>query len=320
MRNRILWMVCLQLALLCFLAGCAVHEDTESDSGGFCLYFISSTGDSYEKVPYELKNKDDTLAAVTEIIHELSDSEQFNTDQYKAALQGVGLDSVEFDEGNVTIDFEEGYSKLSSLNEGMIRTAIVKSVLQLDKVESVTFSVNGASLLDQEGAPVGPMNDQSFILEDDEEDVYSGQQDVVLYYANEEGTQLIPYHTKINSKDNEPFEKIVIESLLKEPSAQDSQSEEKMISPLNEDLKVNQTQVLNNICYVDLNEEIENLVPGVKEEVTIYAMVDSLASINPIYQIQFTVNGEKRSTLNNVKNFDSLFSANLVLVTKPAKK
>ena len=320
MRNRILWVICLQFVLLCFLAGCAVSKDSEDDAEGFYLYFINSTGDNYEKVPYELQNEDDTLAAVTEIIHQLSDSEQFNTDQYKAALQGVGMDSVEFDEGNVTIDFGEGYSKLSPVNEGMIRTAIVKSVLQLDEVETVTFSVNGASLLDQEGAPVGPMNDKSFILEDDEEDVYSGKQDVVLYYANEEGTYLVPYHTTITSRNNEPFEKIVIESLLKVPSDKDSQSEEKMISPLNEDLKVNQTQILNNICYVDLNEEIENVVPGVEEEVTIYAMVNSLASINPIYQIQFTVNGEKRSTLNNVKNFDALFSANLVLVTKPAKK
>ena len=77
-------------------------------------------------------------------------------------------------------------------------------------------------------------------------------------------------------------------------------------SPLPGNLRIRSTEIVDNICYVDLSPEIEEISSGITEEVKVYSMVDTLASLNSAYQIQFLVEGKKLQELNDFENFDQL--------------
>ena len=70
---------------------------------------------------------------------------------------------------------------------------------------------------------------------------------------------------------------------------------------------------MNNICYVDLNSNIENAAVDVKEKVTVYAMVNSLTDLDTAYQVQFTVDGKTVSKINEFEQFDTLLTSDFSL-------
>lgn len=55
--------------------------------------------------------------------------------------------------GKENIDFGAAYGQLSHVKEVLLRTSVVKSLLQIKGVEGITFSVNGSSLLDTDKVP-----------------------------------------------------------------------------------------------------------------------------------------------------------------------
>ena len=192
--------------------------------------------------------------------------------------------------------------------EVLLRTSVVKSLLQIQGIDGVLFSVNGSSLLDNDKMPVGLMEASTILTDDGQADIYSAKKKVKMYYTNETGDKLIPYLTELTVTDNVPLETQVLLALKNPPA-----SKKNLKSPLPSDFYVNQTQILNNICYVDLSSEVEKAAVNVKEKVTVYAMVNSLADLDTAYQVQFTIDGKKISKLNEFENFDALLTSDFSL-------
>lgn len=268
------------------------------------LYYLNAQEDGFKKVSYTLNNADDPLKASYEVIYELSDTEANNTSEYKASIfDGIVVNEITLDRGRENIDFGAGYGQLSNVKEVLLRTSVVKSLLQIEGVEGITFSINGSSLLDGDKVPIGMMDSSTILTDNGEEDIYSTKKKVKLYYTNETGDKLIPYLTEVKVANNVPLETQVL-LLLKNPPI----SKKNLRSPLPKDFYVNQTQVMDNICYVDLSSDIENAAVNVKEKVTVYAMVNSLTDLDTAYQVQFTIDGKKVSKLNEFEQFDMLLT------------
>lgn len=318
MKRRYLCFLFGIVLLLAFMGGCGAAKkndtNTEAVSGkktgaAIDLYYLNAAEDGYHKVSYTLENGDDPLKASKEVIYRLSDTEDNNTDAYKASISpGIAVNDVTLKGGSETIDFGAGYNQLDNVQEALLRTSIVKSVLQIDGVDSVTFTVNGSSLMGTDKAPVGVMDEGSILVDDDTASIYAHRQHVKLYYANHKGTKLVAYETDLTLTDNVPVETQVLLALMTPPEGRTD-----LKSPLPEDFSVNQTQVLNNVCYVDLGSEIENAMTDVKEKITVYAMVDTLSELDTAYQVQFTIDGEKVDKLNDFEGFQSLLSSDYSL-------
>lgn len=316
----------LSLLLLLSLCGCGksrvssksgseeetVQEKEEADKrdGKIDLYYLNAQEDGFKKVPYTLKNKEDTKKASSEVIYKLSDTEGNNTNKYKASVfDGIALNDVTLTkDGTVNIDFGAAYGQLSHVKEVLLRTSVVKSLLQIDGIKGVTFSVNGSSLLDTDKVPVGRMDASTILTDNGDKSIYSEKKKVKLYYTNETGDKLIPCLRKVEVKDNVPLETQVL-LMLKNPPA----SKKNLKSPLPKDFHVNQTQIMNNTCYVDLSSDIENAVADVKEKITVYAMVNSLTDLDTAYQVQFTIEGKRVSKLNEFEKFDTLLTSDFSL-------
>lgn len=273
------------------------------------LYYLNAQEDGFKKVSYTLDNADDPLKASYEVIYGLSDTEANNTSEYKASIfDGIVVNEITLDRGRENIDFGAGYGQLSHVKEILLRTSVVKSLLQIKGIEGITFSINGSSLLDSDKVPVGMMDSSTMLTDNGEEDIYSTKKKVKLYYTNETGDKLIPYLTEVKVENNVPLETQVLLLLMNPPI-----SKENLRSPLPKNFHVNQTQIMDNICYVDLSSDIENAAVDVKEKVTVYAMVNSLTDLDTAYQVQFTIDGKKVSKLNEFEQFDMLLTSNFSL-------
>ncbi len=273
------------------------------------LYYLNAQEDGFKKVSCKLQHSDDPKEMANEVLYKLSDTENNNTNKYKASIfDGVVINDVNVIRGKATIDFGAGYIQLSHTQEVLLRTSVVKSLLQIQGIDGVLFSVNGSSLLDNDKMPVGLMEASTILTDDGQADIYSAKKKVKIYYTNETGDKLIPYLTELTVTDNVPLETQVLLALKNPPA-----SKKNLKSPLPSDFYVNQTQILNNICYVDLSSEVEKAAVNVKEKVTVYAMVNSLTDLDTAYQVQFTIDGKKISKLNEFENFDALLTSDFSL-------
>ena len=61
------------------------------------------------------------------------------------------------------IDFSEEYYEVKSLDEKLMRAAIVQSLLQIDGIDAVSVRVEGEPLKDDEGNEVGLMNGDDIV-------------------------------------------------------------------------------------------------------------------------------------------------------------
>ena len=303
--------IILLLALLAMLAaGCrekqssAGEETGTLESGWIYLYYLNANADGFVKVPYKPDHTDNPVTATTEIIYQLSTTEESNTDKYKASVPGtIMVNTITvLDHNLLNIDFGEAYRQLSAVDEALLRASVVQSVIQLEGVDSVTFSVNGASFMGTSNIPVGPMDRSTFLTSGNEKDLYNYELEVTLYYANASGDGLVPVTRTIQVTENLSPEMAALYALKHPPGHSGLQS------PLPGNLQIRSTEIVDNICYVDLSPEIEEISSGITEEVKVYSIVDTLASLNSAYQIQFLVEGEKLKELNDFENFDHLLS------------
>ncbi len=279
------------------------EEKTKTGKETIQLYYLNAEEDGFTTVNYSLENPKDPLLSSYEVIYKLSDTESHSTNNYKPVIfDGVVVNSIVISDGEETIDMGTGYRQLSPAREILLRSAVVRSLLQIKEVDSVRFTINGDSLLGSDDAPIGAMDKSSFILSGEEEKIYNDKEQVILYYANPKGDGLVEYKTVLNSKGNVPMETTVLEALKQAPKGVDG------LSPLPEELKINQTQVRNNVCYVDLSKEIENVLPGVKEKVMVYAMVNSITSLGNAASVQFTVEGKRVDALREFDSFHLLLT------------
>ena len=297
--------------------GCASAENTSTetkkettaDDKTILLYYLNASGDGFYTEEYTLENTDDALMASYEVVSRLSDTENNRTDTYKPAISaGVAVNSIVLDGVEETVDMGAGYRQLKDSEEILLRAAVVKSLVQIKGVDSVRFTINGDSLLGSDDNPIGAMNADTFILEEEAGKLFGNDEKVTLYYADMDGDNLVEYKTNLESTDNMPMETRVLLELMKVPDGLDAQS------PLPSDLLINQTQIHNGVCYVDLSKDIENVLPGVEEKVMVYAMVNTITSLGNATSVQFTVEGEKMKSLRDFDSFHLMMTNDYSLV------
>ena len=292
------------------LDGCREKEnDAEEGKTEIMLYYMNAAENGLKAVPYMLEQSDDPENAVKEILFRLSDTENNNTDQYKVSVpDGVIISSVTVKEKTAIIDFETNYQQLDTELEILIRSSIVKSLIQIEGVDHVTFTIAGNSLTGYDGKAIGEMNEDTFLL--NKKDLYSKKEEVTLYYASAKGNSLVEVKRTIEVSDNMPVETGMLNELIHNSGPEGTRN------PLPQDLIVNRTQVYNNICYVDLSSEIGEIIPDVEEKIKVYSIVNTLAARGAAAAVQITVDGEPMEKLNDFKGFDKPMSCDYSLAGK----
>ncbi|MDD6381444.1 MAG: GerMN domain-containing protein [Lachnospiraceae bacterium] len=208
----------------------------------------------------------------------------------------------------LTISFTRSYKNLNKVNEALMRASVVKTMVQLDTIDTVTFRVVKDAITDSQGNAIGAMNAETFVDDFDFEQDSTRAVDLVLYCPAADGSGLIKETRGVHINENIPVAQAVMQQLQKKPDSSDA------CATLPSSVKVLSVNVNDGICYVDLDQSIDNIDSKVSTNLRIYSIVDSLCELDQISRVQILVgSGDSASIItDNEKN--GTYSPNLDFV------
>ena len=288
--------IILFVVLSLLLAGCSNSNKSSKSDKIVDVYYVNSKTSG-------LVSENHTLKATTpkEQVEELLNEVKHNPSNavYKSALPEktlVGFTSIK--SGNLTINFDESYNELSDIDKISGCAAIVKTLTQIKGVEEIQFSVNGQPMKNTNGDVIVPLAKDDFI--DNTETNMSYR--IKLYFANRKGDALLENIANINYSGTESIEEQVIQRLITGPD------ELGMYPTIPKDTKLLNISKADGICTVGFNEKILDKLPNLKEDITIYSIVNTLVELPDINKVKFTINGDVEIP------FDKTFEGKLNLI------
>lgn len=292
---------------------------------GLCLLALSACGKEEEPVGtaaevYYLNREETRIAAETRYLDEgLSQTEQVEAllNELQLAPEDMALkasvgnvftvESYQIEEGQLNLDVDENYKKLSSTTEVLIRAALVRTLTQVEDVNHVLMLVEGVPLADSAGTAVGPMTADTFIDNVGAEINAYEKVTLRLFFANETGDRLVETNRTVVYNSNISMEKLVVENLISGPDVEGAWP------VLNPAIKLVNVTVKDGTCYVNFDENFQTQTYDVTAEVSIYSIVNSLVELPNVNRVQIAVNGKTDLIYRETFNLENVYERNLEL-------
>lgn len=301
-----LGIMCMLLLAFC-LAGCTGNGENEDEQSNVLqVYYINRDETSIRALDYEVQETE-SIKAVEELLEVLRNAPEEK--ELKATLFAeVEVRSYMMIDSKLLIDFSNSYKQMSPTTEVLVRAAIVRTLTQIDGIQTVEFKIEGENFLDYAGIVVGAMNTEQFIDNTGTEINAYEVATLQLYFANKEGTELVPVSQTVEYNTNISLEKLVIEQLIKGPAGIDS------YPTINPATKLINVTVTDGTCYVNLDQTFLTQVYTVSSEVTIYSIVNSLVELDNVNKVQILINGDSNVRYRESLSLNTTFGRNLDLI------
>lgn len=301
----------LSLFLIGMLTACG--GDEKEKMSVFQIYRIDeeATGlvsEEYETVIY----KQNTVDTIQKLLGQLQTSGSSKRDKNPIEPQ-VEISDFLIKETQLSLYFTATYNNKTGIDEILARAAIVKTLCQIPGIDYVEFYVEDQPLT-LSGNAVGLMNQDTFVDELNPEFKEQKKQ-VTLYFAQERGEALMAVSADVTYNAAEPLAQLLLEKLIGGPEELVNAEEYNLIPTVPPGTVVNSVTIRDNICYVDLSKDFMGMLSGVKSDVTVYAIVNTLCELPNVSQVQFTINGEQWEKYGETENFNTPYERNLNLVT-----
>lgn len=283
MKKRKIGYVLFILVFMLLFSACAKRIDVKEDDS--FIYCLNSDRTGILKVTYEVESKD-PLKAAGQMMKELKKTPD-EIDYNPPIPKGVKVNKMEQEGELLYVDFNAAYKKIPSLQEKLIRAAVVQSLIQIDGISGVWFSVDGQGLADEEGKILGYLTEDDFVQNTGSSPSSYQTDTLTLYFANETGEKLVANKVDVKYSSNMSKEKLIVEKLLKGPKKNAG------YPTLNPNISILGVTIKDGICYVNLDDEFLTGGVDVKPEVTIYSLVDSLVEGTSASKVQIMINGDK---------------------------
>lgn len=304
-----LWAVLLTLVLLSGMTGCAREEKEDS---GLLLYYLNEDLSSLSTLSYPMedgKSKDDLSP------QEMADDmlEQLATSSGDvrsiAPIQNFTVTGTTLQNGTLTVFLSSDYEELETVREILTRAALVNTLCQIDGVDSVSFLCGDHPLTNEDGSVVTAMNSDMFIFNSGKEIMNYEKVRLHLYFANEDGDQLVDTYRNVVYNSNISMERLVVEQVLKGPNS------DVVFPTLNPASKVLSVTTRDGVCYVNLDQAFLTEPYGVTSQVAIYSLVNSLTELSSVSAVQITIEGKTGKAFMD-SSLSSAFERNLSVVRK----
>ena len=145
--------------MLLTLSACSGRTDVEN--GDSYIFGLNADRTGLIKVSYDI-SQEETGDAAEAMLEELKKaSEEI---EYTAAIpEDVEVQGCELKGSILDVDFSREYLEIENLEEKLMRAAVVQSLLRIEGIDGVSFTVDGVPLKDREGYLIGLMNEDDFV-------------------------------------------------------------------------------------------------------------------------------------------------------------
>lgn len=281
MKRKIMLLAgCLCLSVV--LASCGKRTDVGKEDP--FIYCLNEECTGLTKVSYDFPegNAEETARAVLEELKEPAEEIEYTAPIPKEVeVQGCRLRGSILD-----VDFNSAYLEMGALEEKLVRAAVVQSLVLIDGINAVSFTVDGEMLKDSTGFPVGLMNEDDFVENTGSSPTAYQTDTLTLYFADKEGDSLVPREVDVRYSSNVSREKLIVEKLMQGPSGSGA------YPTINPDANLLSVTIKDGICYVNFDSTFLTGAYDVLPEVTVYSIVNSLVEGTEAQKVQITINGE----------------------------
>lgn len=287
-----------------------VIEDVSTVDTAYKVYYIKKDEYVIEGVTWEFQSKT-TNELVGECLEVLALEPEEK--RYVQPIQSpVQVLDYAFDETSkqVNIFFNDAYESMDHYQELLCRAAVVKTLTQFDTVvDYVQFFVNNQALRASDGRYMVMMG--SDFVDSTSADLKNlNESTLKLYFASTDGTQLAEEDVYVHYYNTSPVERVVMESLRSGPLS------DNLNRTFSQDIKINDTYVSENICYVDVGQRFLQDTEGSSYKVKIYSVVNSLCALPSVDKVQILIDGQVSSYIQDGISISEPLEPDMDLVVK----
>lgn len=316
MKNvKIAGLLLLLAACLCACRTAATGQaqaETGSSERGMKMYYLNKGTTRVVSEEYVPENTEQQ-----ELLKELLgvlQTDPENVEYRKPISTEVKVLNARIENRQAYISFDNAYTAIPSLTETLSRAAIVRTLTQIEGVDTVLFYVNEQPLVVSLGQAVGRMRASDFI-DDLGGDINDYEKTTLsLYFTNEEGDRLIECKRELMYNNTVPMERLVLEQLIKGPST------EGLYPVLPSETKLLTISTREGVCYVNLDASFLTGSVNTNETVPVYAIVNSLVELPNVNKVQIAINGETTKKYRELVSFDKMFERNLDIILEEGEQ
>lgn len=269
MKRRTGIILAIFIMVICTACGDNSKQVQVSSSANDSLVNIYYPGEKevlMDEEQYQIKLPDSVSSSVEEVMTVLMQ----NMDQnlvYHTYMLDV--------DNNLSLEFavDEALTQEEMI---LIDASICQTLFQIDGINDITISI-----LDYAGEEIRNnlyMRNSFYFYDYDEAGM--NVREITLYYANKTGDALVSSVVSVVDEPNVSMEEKIVQLLISRGC-------------LPQKTEVNSVGISSGICYLDLSREFMNSLPGVKGELALYALVNSVVSLPDIKSVQILVEGEQ---------------------------
>ncbi len=300
-KYRILYTILLAFLALC-LSACSRDKDRALEEGEYYIYYLNASATELTKLPYKA-----TGSSKEELVDELMEA-MMNVPSDEEVLSAIE-DKVSYEKHELRDDvlylyFDVNYNSMKAEREILARRAMAQTLEQISGVNFIGIYVAEQPFMDVAGETVLLFSSKDFVDGIGDLNAYDKIK-LKLYFSSDTGDKLIEESRELFYNVNTPIEKLILEQLILGPRTSS------LKATLPSDTGIVSIYTDDNVCYVNFDEAFLNANQGIKEEVAIYSVVNSLLELNTINKVKIMVNGSDDIRYKDVLSLDTLFERNL---------
>ena len=297
------------IALIAIICAAAIYywgpdknEPVASSNQGTAIYYIDSENNRLKSERITVEGETDT--EIVENAFKALKSKPKSEMLISAVPEYVNYINCYIDEATAKINLSSSYYDMDKKTELYCRSALLKTLTELEFIDEVEIFVAGQTLKQTNGEPIGAVGSDDVITTASvEARPITSVKVVRLYFASSDYTAFNAEDRRIEVNRNQPIEKYVVEEIIKGPRG------DKSIATVPADTKVRNVMTQDKVCYVDLSAEFVSKQNS--EETTvyfaIYTIVNSLTRLDNIEKVQFLIEGEKQEDYKGFMDFSKPF-------------
>ncbi|CUX47705.1 GerMN domain-containing protein [Clostridium sp. C105KSO13] len=284
MKRKISAVVSVFFCMLFMLSACGKQMDEKKNN--LDIFYLNSDRTGLVRASSEVSKSENAQKAIKYMLKALKKPSE-DIDYTAPIPKGVKINSYKLEGEILYLDFNNQYAKIDPLEEKLIRAAVVRSLIQIDRISGLWFTVEGKDLVDSSGKVTGYLNEDDFVQNISSSLNSYETASLTLYFANATGDKLVEQKIDAKYNSNMSREKLIVEKLMKGPRKFTG------YPTINPEVTLLSVTIKDEICYVNLDDEFLSGGVDVKPEITIYSIVNSLVEGTTANEVQIMVSGEK---------------------------
>ena len=217
----------------------------------------------------------------------------------------VEIEQVIYNNDNreLQITFSDEYLSMNNITEALYRTAMVRTLSQIQNVSYISFYVGDKPVTLSSGVVLNNMTSSQYVTTDSDKMYEYSMITTTLYFADKKSNKLVRYSDDIAYTKEKSMEELIVNKLIEGTD----NSELRNTIPSN--AKLLGISKNGDVCFV----AIENLFANelkTPEDLTIYSIVNSLCELEDTNKVRFVIVGNE--PVNNINYVDFTYNADIV--------